>query len=78
LSVLPGAASHDAKDARHAGKRRLQLAADDEQPQINAESAGSHAASKKRFERPLMIVRTAVCRLRPKAPQKASKSEPVY
>ncbi|WP_165085183.1 MULTISPECIES: hypothetical protein [unclassified Caballeronia] len=44
----------------------------------NAESAGSHASGEKRVEPPPMIVRTAVCRLRPKAPQKASKNGPVY
>jgi hypothetical protein len=47
-------------------------------PQTNAESAGSPAGGEKRFERPLMIVRAAVCRLRRKAPQKASKNGPVY
>jgi hypothetical protein len=45
---------------------------------INAGPAGGHAGGEKRFERPLMIVRTAVCRPRPKAPQKASKNGPVY
>jgi hypothetical protein len=47
-------------------------------PKFNAESASSHASDENRVEWPLTIARTAVCRLRPKAPQKASNNGPVY
>jgi hypothetical protein len=80
VSVLRGNAAHNARCERcwKAGKRQQYRAADDERPRTDTEPAGSHAGGEKRFERPLMIVRTAVCRLRPKAPQKASKNGPVY
>jgi hypothetical protein len=81
LSVLRGDAARiprDAKGVEGAAKWRLCLAAGNERPQTNAEQEGSRASGEKRFEAPLMIVRAPVCRLRPKAPQKASKNGPVY